>query len=114
MKPFAAKFYKSKRWQACRLAYFKNQNGICERCGQAGKIVHHKVHLTAQNIHNPRIALSFDNLELLCQDCHNKEHTDDMQFGRSKKKKPKQNSRYSIDANGKILPPVKNQNTPDR
>ena len=100
MKPFAVKFYKSQRWQDCRLAYFKYQNGICERCGQAGKIVHHKVHLTARNIHDPRITLGFDNLELLCQDCHNKEHAGDMQLGKDKKKKPKRNPRYSIDEEG--------------
>lgn len=26
------------------------------------------------NIYNPDITLNFDNLELLCIDCHNKEH----------------------------------------
>ena len=39
-----------------------------------GRIVHHKVHLNSKNIFNPNITISFDNLELLCQDCHNKEH----------------------------------------
>ena len=39
-----------------------------------GTIVHHKQHLNMQNINNPAITVSFDNLELLCLDCHNKEH----------------------------------------
>ena len=39
-----------------------------------GYIVHHKVHLTADNIYDPATTISFDNLELLCMDCHNKEH----------------------------------------
>lgn len=39
-----------------------------------GRIVHHKIHLNSKNIYNPNLTMSFDNLELLCQDCHNKEH----------------------------------------
>lgn len=107
MKDFAERFYKSKRWQRCRDSYLKLRNGICERCGEAGNIVHHKIRLTVKNIHNPRITLCFDNLELLCIDCHNKEHADDMKSGRKKKRKPTaaNNSRYIIDANGNILPP---------
>ena len=93
MKEFAKGFYLSSNWRKCRDAYFKKQNGICERCGESGLIVHHKRRLTPTNINNPRITLSFDNLELLCQDCHNKEH------GRHK------NTRYVIDENGNILPP---------
>lgn len=74
MKPWAAKFYKSKRWQRCRQAYIHKVFGLCERCWKPGKIVHHKVYLTEANIDNPEISLNFDNLEYLCQDCHNAEH----------------------------------------
>lgn len=66
-KDFAKSFYHSKAWQDCRDAYFVSQHGICERCGGAGKIVHHKVELTSQNINNPEITLGWDNLELTCQ-----------------------------------------------
>ena len=48
--------------------------GLCERCQQLGKILHHKKKLTPQNIDDPDIALNWDNLEFLCLDCHNKEH----------------------------------------
>ena len=74
MKPFAKKFYKSKVWRQCRDAYFIFRHGICERCGGAGKIVHHKVTLTPENINDPGVTLNWDLLELVCQDCHNKEH----------------------------------------
>lgn len=37
-------------------------------------ICHHKTYLTPGNINDPDIALSWTNLEALCQDCHNKEH----------------------------------------
>ena len=110
MKKFAENFYKSECWQLCRDAYFKYKNGICERCGEAGKIVHHKIHLTATNINDPRITLSFKNLELLCQKCHNTEHSDDMKSGRRKNKSEKNKGnkpepRYRIDENGNVLPP---------
>lgn len=39
-----------------------------------GYIVHHKCYIDANNIYNPEVTLNFDNLELLCLDCHNKEH----------------------------------------
>ena len=37
-------------------------------------IVHHKEYLSAENINDPSVSLSFDNLEGLCDDHHNKEH----------------------------------------
>ena len=39
-----------------------------------GNIVHHKTYITEDNINNPDITLNWDNLECLCQTCHNKEH----------------------------------------
>lgn len=56
-------------------------------------IVHHKDYITPENIHNPGVTLSLDNLEYLCEDCHNKEH------------KAKPNNRYRFDSDGKLLPP---------
>lgn len=74
MKPWAAKFYKSKAWKQCRDSHFIHKHGICERCSSPGKIVHHKEKLTPRNINNPNVSLNWGKLELLCQDCHNKEH----------------------------------------
>jgi 5-methylcytosine-specific restriction protein A len=74
MKPFAKKFYKSKAWRDCRDAYFVSQHGLCERCQAPGKIVHHTVYLNPNNIDDPNVSLNHELLELLCQDCHNKEH----------------------------------------
>jgi 5-methylcytosine-specific restriction endonuclease McrA len=73
-REYAKKFYKSKAWRQCRQAYFDMKHGLCERCDETGKIVHHKKYITPENINDANITLSFDNLELLCQDCHNKEH----------------------------------------
>ena len=79
LKKFANKFYKSKAWQQCRSAYAKSVGGLCQRCLTAGlvrpgEIVHHKVRLSPDNINDPAVTLSWDNLELLCRDCHAKAH----------------------------------------
>ncbi len=74
MKPYAKKFYKSAAWKKCRNAYFNSRHGLCERCSGPGKIVHHIEYITPENINDPAITLNHSNLELLCQDCHNREH----------------------------------------
>lgn len=79
MREFAKGFYKSTTWQKCRAGYVKYKKGLCEKCLSvglvtAGEIVHHKTHLTADNINDPSVSLSFDNLELLCRKCHGSEH----------------------------------------
>jgi len=74
MKEYAKKFYKSKAWKNCRAAYFTSKYGLCERCAGPGKIVHHIKYITPENITDPNITLNHSNLELLCQDCHNREH----------------------------------------
>lgn len=72
-------FYASKQWQQCRESYRKKARGLCERClakgiVKEGEEVHHKVRLIKGNINDPQITVNFDNLELLCQDCHHAEH----------------------------------------
>ncbi len=98
-KEFAKSFYRSDAWKRTRNAYVRFRFGICERCGAAGDIVHHKIYLTPRNIGNPHIALDFKNLELLCQDCHNKEH------GKCEK-------RYAFDEHGNVIPPGRQKNDP--
>ena len=87
-------FYKSMAWMKCRAAYSASVGGLCERCEAKGLIVpgyivHHKEYITPENLNDPSIALSFDNLELLCLDCHNKEHF----------RKPR---RYSVNEYGEV------------
>ena len=78
-REFARKFYGSRAWKECRASYILSVNGLCERCLKAGKYVpgdevHHKIYLSPDNINNPDITLSFENLELLCSSCHSIEH----------------------------------------
>jgi 5-methylcytosine-specific restriction endonuclease McrA len=75
-REFARKFYNSKAWKKCREAYKQSVYGLCERCGQPGDEVHHKIYLTPENINDPYITLSFENLELLCSSCHSIEHNE--------------------------------------
>lgn len=79
MRSIPASFYKSNAWKRCRDAYFSSVGGLCERCKAKGLIVpgyivHHKTHLTPENYEDPSISLNFDNLEVLCKQCHNEEH----------------------------------------
>jgi hypothetical protein len=94
MKPWAEKFYKSSAWLRCRAGYISKVGGLCEKCYsrgiyRAGVIVHHKIPLTKDNITDPRITLNWDNLELVCRDCHAEEHN-----GRPK--------RYEVGPDGKV------------
>lgn len=86
---WAVAFYHSKQWLRNRKLYMERvvdtPSGLvpaymCERCYANGKltpakVVHHIVHLTPQNIDDPHIALSFDNFQRLCQDCHAEVHS---------------------------------------
>jgi len=96
-KPFARRFYSSKAWQDCRNEYAQSKHYLCENClrkgiYKPGEIVHHKIELDPVNIENPEIALSFDNLILLCRDCHAEEH-----------KAHNKGRRYMFGDDGKII-----------
>lgn len=69
-----ASFYNSKEWRRVSSAYLGSKMYVCERCGKPATICHHKKWLDAVNVHDPSVALSFDNLEALCIECHNAEH----------------------------------------
>lgn len=110
-RPFAKKFYSSKAWQDCRNAYAQSKHYLCEEClakgiYRPGEIVHHMIELDPVNINNPEITLSFDNLELLCRDCHERKHqTSGGKWASVNKKKREQREktkRYFIGENGKV------------
>lgn len=96
MKPYAEKFYNSPEWKRTREAYAKSVGRLCEMCKKkgvirAGEIVHHKVHITPDNINNPEITLAWNNLMCVCRDCHAAIHA-----GRDKLP-------YRIGTNGEII-----------
>ena len=81
--PEVESFYVTWTWRKCRKAFAESKGNLCERCLKRGIIeagtkdrpleVHHKIPLTADNIKDPGIALSWSNLELLCKSCHDEE-----------------------------------------
>lgn len=78
-KEWAKPFYNSKAWQQCRAAYIKSVHGLCETCLEhnkitPGKILHHTVWLTPENINDPNVSLNHALLKYECQECHNKEN----------------------------------------
>lgn len=74
-----ARFYTTWPWIKCARAYKIEKGGLCERCLAKGLIVpgaevHHKIRLTPDTLNDPAVALNWDNLELLCKECHLEEH----------------------------------------
>lgn len=84
-------FYNGKTWKLNRVSFARSKNCICERCGKPvwvkgisdesipkerrlKYIVHHKTYLNDINLNDDTIALDWNNLELLCINCHNQEH----------------------------------------
>ena len=70
----AAAFYHSKAWRETQRAYMISKQYVCERCGRAARVVHHKRYITPQNICDPFVTLDWANLEALCLECHYAEH----------------------------------------
>lgn len=84
------KFYQSKAWRNTSKQYALSKYCLCEKCNRPvyvdgitpylpkekrlKYVVHHKIHLTESNYKDDNISLNWDNLQLLCIDCHNAEH----------------------------------------
>ena len=70
-----ASFYNSSKWRKLRDVKFADANGLCENClGKGiikeGKEVHHIEPI--EDCWEKR--LDYDNLKLLCRQCHNEAH----------------------------------------
>lgn len=98
--PEIERFYTSNAWRKCRAAFVKYRGEMCEECWKRGVVetgskdrpleVHHIIPLTDKNINNPGVTFNWNNLQLLCKDCHDA-------------KKQKQAKRWKVDANGKVM-----------
>jgi hypothetical protein len=72
-------FYASEAWTTLRLLLI-NERG--NRCGHCKEIVpkskdligHHMIELTPENVQDRTVSLNPEKIELICFDCHNKEH----------------------------------------
>lgn len=72
-------FYTGRKWVTFRLTLINERGNKCQMCGdiipRAKDIIgHHKVELTPENVHDHNISLNPELVELVCFDCHNKEH----------------------------------------
>jgi len=90
------RFYTTKAWRKARQAKLADTGGLCELCMKKGLIVpavhvHHKVHLTGENVNDPSVSLDSSNLMALCSDCHSEIHA------------KTKNRRYKVDKAGRVL-----------
>lgn len=102
-RDFATDFYHSPAWKRTRDSYMRLGQGLCEPCLRKGRytpaaIVHHKVHLSPQNINDPKITLDYANLERVCRECHADKHPEI--YGESRLRKP----RCAFDEDGNVVP----------
>ena len=89
----------------------KSAHYLCENCLRKGiykpaEIVHHVIELDPITIERPEIALSFDNLEAVCRECHDEYHNNGGRWAAVNERKRKEKEaaqRYKIGENGKIF-----------
>lgn len=82
-------FYCRKPWKELSYRLKVERGGRCARCnfvavtkeGWAYLIGHHTVELDDEKVDDPAISLNPDLVEIICLDCHNKEHR---RFGHQK------------------------------
>jgi predicted kinase/RNA polymerase subunit RPABC4/transcription elongation factor Spt4 len=72
-------FYASEAWINLRLQLINERGNRCERCKKIitrsrDLIGHHKTELTPENVNDYMISLNPERIEIICFDCHNKEH----------------------------------------
>ena len=70
--PKYTRFYNSIEWRTLSAKYMQDVGYRCEKCKTMASQVHH-----IKAIQTPdgwELRLDYDNLELLCTACHNKEH----------------------------------------
>ena len=78
-------FYRSKEWEAFRAGIIAQRvdpstgSTLCSHCGKpivrrGDIILHHIEELTPENVLLPEKSLSPENVEIVCLDCHNREH----------------------------------------
>ena len=101
-RAFSVAFYNSPEWQRVRQAALMRDRFLCVKCGRPAEEVHHKIHLTPNNIGDPRITMDLENLESLCRDCHFEEHKG--QHGQGRKAQEREDDYpYEFDANGMLV-----------
>ena len=100
-RDFSKKFYASKEWKQVREYILKRDCYMCRKCGASYPLeVHHIIHLTPENIYDPRITLDEKNLITLCRADHFKEHCDDKANGHKRNRIDSPLEEYTFDDSG--------------
>lgn len=72
------KFYCSKNYRELSKLLKLKSKGVCSECGQRVPLsrlrTHHIIELNLNNIHDVNITLNEENIKVICDDCHNREH----------------------------------------
>lgn len=104
---WADAFYHSPEWIKVREFVRMRDRYICQRCGRPMQEVHHIIHLTEDNIWDPKITLNPDNLISLCRACHFAIHEEDKAKGHKDYYKNKYGDcaeGFHFDENGQLVP----------
>lgn len=104
---FSKKFYDSREWEEVRQFVLMRDRFICQLCGRPAQEVHHKIHLSPENIWDPKITLNPANLISLCKDCHFAQHTKDKEAGKRKANGLSEGDcreGFHFDASGQLVP----------
>ena len=103
-KEFAKSFYRCKEWQRTREYVLKRDLYLCVKCGRPAEEVHHKKHLTPNNINDINISLNPNNLISLCKECHFETHREDKVKGlKERRKESVCADEYCFDENGFLV-----------
>ena len=106
-RDFARSFYASKEWDKVRQFVLMRDRYVCQHCGLPAQEVHHKTHLSPENIWDTSITLNPENLVSLCKDCHFAEHTRDKEAGKRKARGLSEGAcadGFHFDASGQLVP----------
>ena len=106
-KDYSQAFYHSKEWEKVRLFVLMRDRFTCQKCGRPAQEVHHKIHLSPENIWDTSITLNPDNLISLCREDHFKEHGQDRSDGHRKHNDISHGDcprGFRFDASGQLVP----------
>lgn len=92
-KEYSKKFYNSSAWKKLSNYIRISRHFTCEVCGEYGTQVHHIIEITPENINDTSITLNESNLQLLCEECHNKMRRTELDV----------NDGLMFDANGDLI-----------
>lgn len=73
------RFYNNRAWTTFRMMLIAERGPICSRCHRIISrsidiIGHHTTELTPENVHDYSVSLNPEKVDLVCRDCHDKEH----------------------------------------